>query len=442
MIKLSGNLDGELAGVSVAGNFDLNGDGQADLAIGAMLSDAKESTAGRACVFLGPIKKGGLLKDADFCISGSSENHLLGRDTAALGDLDGDGFDELGLGAVHDHVGGPTSGMVMVVWGGTSFDDPLTSPVHGVDAGGHLGLSIAPIPGANPLIAVGAHETVLNPESGEELRGEGIAWVLVPPERDTLVAVDVIGVPYRGERPDDRVGVSVLSPGDVDGDGLWDLLIGASQARMEDDGPQLGAVYLELAPFEVGMTGRSVADADGVVFGETDRGWFGWATARIGDVDGDGLADFATSAFKDSTNGTDAGAIYIFAGATTQDRAPFTPTATLLGEYPGDKAGEVLSHGGDIDGDGQSELVIGAPTASHRNTWGGAIYLVRGPFEGTRVLDDRDDLWVGTQDLQFLGASIAEAGDITGNGELDLIVGAMGDTENTGAAFVLTGIGW
>ncbi len=433
-LKLSGSAAGELAGVAVAGRFDWNGDGQPDVAVGATLADTTSALAGRACLFLGPILSDRVLDDADLCLVGVTENHLFGRDTEGLADLDGDGFDELGLGAVHDHTGSPTSGMVMVVWGGSPLDQPETSIVHGVDAGGHLGLSIAPVPGPEPLFAAGAHGTVLNAESGCELRGEGIAWVVSPPERDAVVAVDEVGVPYRGERAGDRAGVSVLSPGDIDGDGLADLLIGASHARRAEDGPQVGAVYLVQAPFQVGQVGRSVADADGVLFGQSDRGWFGWATAVVGDVDGDGLADLATSAFADSTNGTDAGAVYVYLGTSLTPSGAGLPLGTLLGEVAGDKAGEVLSQVGDLDGDGQAELVVAAPTASHRRTWGGALYVIRGPVEGTRVLDDQDDLWVGTQDLQFLGASVAPAGEST------LIVGAVGDTTNTGAAFVLGGL--
>ncbi len=439
-LALAGTLAGELAGVAVGGDFDLDGDGQADVAVGAMLSDAKVESAGRACVFLGPVDHDTTLKEADSCWTGVAENHLFGRDVEGLGDLDGDGFDELGLGAVHHDEGGANSGMIVVIWGAADPEDWQTTEVTGTDPGGHVGLRFTALPGDQPRFLAGAHEANLDANDGEELRGEGVAWIVSAPERGDPVPIDGLSVRWTGIREDDRLGVTVASPGDLDGDGLSDALLGASQARTLDDGPQVGAVYVDLAPFD---QGGSVADADAVVHGEHDLAWFGWSVAGLGDVDGDGLADFAVGAFKDTSNGADAGAVYVFSGLPWDGAGLSSAAAILLGEVAGDKAGEVLEPAGDLDGDGAGELLVGAPTAGHVRTWAGALYVVRGPFLGQRALDpDIDDLWIGTQDLQFVGASAAAAGDAGGDGRPDLLVGAMGDSASTGAAYLLLEAGW
>jgi len=438
-LRIAGTRLGELAGSAVAGDFDLNGDGQADVAVGAMLGDNKHDGGGRACVFLGRLKHDLTLPESLVCLHGQAENHLFGRDVEGLGDLNGDGFDELGIGAVHHDEGGANSGMVSVVWGEADPSEPAQTEVYGTDPGGHVGLRFTRLPGDLPRFAVGGHETILDAEDADELRGEGVVWIVSEPPSERKVPISDVALRWTGEREDDRLGVTVASPGDVDGDGLADLLVGASQARRSDDGPQVGAVYLLLSPFEAG---GSASDADGVVFGEHDLAWFGWAVAGLEDIDGDGLADFAASAFKDGANGPDAGAVYVFSGAPAPDTDPSMAIATLLGEWEGDKAGEVLEPGGDLDGDGRAELLVGAPTASHRRTWGGAVYAVRGPFEGLRSLGDQDALWVGVQDLQFTGSSLARAGDVAGTPDPDLIVGAMGDTTSTGAAFLLTQVLW
>ena len=436
---IAGSRLGELAGVSVGGGFDFDGDGHDDVAVGAMLSDSSLDASGRACLFLGPLTADVALKNSPACYRGGSDNELFGRDVEGLGDLDGDGLDELGLGAVHQDDGGANAGAVSVVWGDPNPSEAQWSVIDGAHPGGHLGLDIAPLPGSPTHIAVGAHETILDGAHSDELRGEGVAWVSTVPHRGERTTIDVLGVGYSGERFDDRAGVSVSSAGDLNGDGLMDLLVGASQARSADDGPQVGAVYTVLAPFDAG---GSLADADGKVLGTLSLGWFGWSTTGLGDVDGDGLDDFASGAFKDGTNGVDAGAVYVFTGTVDWGRDLDDASATLLGEWAGDKAGEVVDRGGDYDGDGVDELLISAPTAGHLATWGGAVYVVRAPFSGVRTLGAQDDIWTGTQDLQFVGSSLAAAGDANGDGHPDLLVGAMGQDTNKGAAYLLTEVGW
>jgi len=436
-IQVRGDSDGELAGSSVGGGGDLDGDGIADFAVGAYLSNVKQDLDGRACIFLGPITENTTLTESERCLKGPSSDDYLGRDVEDLGDLDGDGLSELGVGSVHDDEGGPNAGTVVVLWGTPVLAGAPLTQVWGTRAGGHLGMDIEAWPADPPGFVVGAHELLDDRWDGGELRGEGGAYVIHGDLAQANQFVDAVSTRYVGEHWDDRAGVSVEVPGDVDGDGMPDIVVGASEARAPDSEDQVGAIYLVVGPHEAE---QSLSDAEAIVRGTGAGEWFGWAIAGVGDADGDGTPDVATSAFKSGANGDDAGAVFIFSGASLLEEAEPEPLATLLGGAPGDKAGEVLESGRDLKGDGALELLIGAPTASHRAVWGGALYAVRGPFEGTRALDADDPHVIGTQEMAFAGSAAAAVGDVTGDGEPDLLLGVMGAKANTGMAVIADGL--
>ena len=294
-IQVRGDSDGELAGSSVGGGGDLDGDGIADFAVGAYLSNVKQDLDGRACIFLGPITENTTLTESERCLKGPSSDDYLGRDVEDLGDLDGDGLSELGVGSVHDDEGGPNAGTVVVLWGTPVLAGAPLTQVWGTRAGGHLGMDIEAWPADPPGFVVGAHELLDDRWDGGELRGEGGAYVIHGDLAQANQFVDAVSTRYVGEHWDDRAGVSVEVPGDVDGDGMPDIVVGALEARAPDSEDQVGAIYLVVGPHEAE---QSLSDAEAIVRGTGAGEWFGWAIAGVGDADGDGTPDVATSAFK------------------------------------------------------------------------------------------------------------------------------------------------
>jgi hypothetical protein len=206
----------------------------------------------------------------------------------------------------------------------------------------------------------------------------------------TLVDLDDIaagtgGFKIQGENAEDRAGRSVSAAGDVNGDGLDDLIVGTTG---NDSGSGVaGAAYVVF-----GKSGTALVDLDDVaagtggfkIQGETAGDLAGWSVSAAGDLNGDGLDDLIVGALGNDTGGDLAGAAYVVFGksGTTlvdlDDVASGTGGFKIQGETAFDEAGFSVSAAGDVDGDGLDDLIVGA----YRNDSGGgnagAAYVIYG----------------------------------------------------------------
>ena len=257
----------------------------------------------------------------------------------------------------------------------------------------------------------------------------GAAWFVAGPVAGTSALPTSIG--FWGEAAGDSAGSAVAGPGDVDGDGLADALVGAPGADLT--GADSGAVYLLLGGVSAS---RSLGDADARLRGTSAGDRAGASVAGVGDVDADGFADVLVGAPGEGTGGVAAGAAYLMAGPFAGDFDLYNADTWLGGEAAGDEAGSGVAGAGDVDGDGTPDLLVAAPGA---DGGAGAVYLVLGPAWGEVDLADADARLAGEAAGDGAGSALAGAGDTDGDGYGDVLVGAAEAGSGAGAAYLARG---
>ncbi len=360
--KITGESLSCRSGSAVAGNFDANGDGTPDILIGAPAAGGPSET-GAAYLVLGPVTGTISLAAADARFNGESSGAAAGDRVAAGGDVDDDGYDDMLI--TSPGWGGETLGTIYVMSGAKS---------------GRASLSTANA---------------------------------------------VIRVESTGDNPDS----SVAGAGDNDGDGISDLIIGAYAS-----GGSLSGAYLFLGPVS-GSVSMSAADAE--FTGEHGVDYGGEAVAGPGDVDGDGLDDLVVA--SGDHGGPQAGAAYLLYGAQTGNVDLSTADAKILGEDTKDRLGCSLGSPGDVDVDGHADLLLGAPGCGATDE-SGCVYLVRGPISGIDDVGNVGTRLAAGSGGDSVGLAETAAGDVDGDGLPDILIGAprMSTPESgNGAAYVL-----
>lgn len=428
---------GHRLGVAVVGGMDVNGDGTDDAAFSSPQADGQATGAGEVYVRLGPVTPSGQRVDliADARISGQTDAAGFGQALATPGDLDGDGRAELLVGAPADSALGDRRGAAHLFRGADLSGS-------GLDSGDALATWAGESDGdeAGALVA-----------SAGDVTGDGIADLLVGARGDDDAATDA-GALYLlsgadptpgartladatakllGRAEGETVGEVASAAGDLDGDGFGDLLIGAPNApRVAGD--NVGVVWLVRGP----VTGAvGLGDADATLEGAAALAFAGATTSGGGDVDGDGYDDFFVGSPGIDTALPAAGAVYLIAGVPTVaslDEAGLADvaTATIAGEHADGQLGLGLAAGGDLDGDGAADLLVGAYTAA--GVAGGVVYGFLGPLSGALVTADAQaTLFSGTSG-DDVGASVSFAGSI-GSSTVDGVLIGLPGADDGGA---------
>ena len=334
---------------------DLNGDGQADLVVGmpraTLLSRAQ---AGAAGVYWGPLDAEIELDAPDVIVWGPDGNANLGR-SLAVADLTGEGSDGLVIGAPEAKSGGVRVGMVAVLRGpleaelvDTAVDDDANVLFFGEGASDGFGIDLAAQADWNgdgiPDLAVGAR-------AASAAKGAVYGFLASTLEDGVYMASDA-DVVIGGTGAAARTGELVTSAGDVNGDGLDDILVGAPDRNL--GGTKRGAAYLLTDV----RSGEVVSVATAEFNGTENNAKFGQSAAVIGDVDGEGIG-VAVGAPKASAGG----AVFLFGGPLSGIYVQGDARGMITGDAAGDGVGAAVIGDIDYDGDGLLDLVVGADAA-------------------------------------------------------------------------------
>ena len=428
--KLLGEAANDNAGYSVSSAGDVNADGYGDVLIGAYYEDAGGTDAGAIYLKLGPFTGISNLSAADAKFIGTADYDYAGRATSA-GDVNDDGYDDILVGASGDN----PAGAAYIIHGpasGTSSLSAADAKLTGESTSDHAGTGIAPGGDINgdgyaDVIVGAAYE-----DSGGSSAG-AVYLVFGPITRSKgLSAADAKLI---GESSDDRAGL-FNSAADTNGDGFDDVLVGAF--KDDSGGSDAGAVYLVLGPTTGNM---DLSSSDAKLIGERGGDYAGYAVSTAGDVNADGYEDIAVGAFF---AGHASGTTYVVLGPVSGNLSLADADAIIAGESSYDDSGNSLAGIGDMDGDGNADLLIGSPGECSGGTDAGAAYIVLGPMSGSFDLSSADAKFIGEYDYDEAGERVSSAGDVDADGTPDLLVGARGEDTTgyqAGSAYLILGGG-
>ena len=443
--RFDGAAASDQSGWSVAGAGDVNADGYDDMLIGAALADtANGANSGAAYVIFGNTDVNSLdlsnLGTAGFRIDGAAAEDRSGYSVAGAGDVNNDGYDDILIGARGaDNNSRVESGSSYVVFGSvTPTTVNLASlgsagfRIDGAAADDRSGTSVS---GAGDVNKDGYDEILIGASGADNNSrfNSGSSYLVfgsATPTTVDLASLGSAGFRIDGATSPDNSGWSVAGAGDVDDDGVPDLLVGAPFHG------SAGSAYVIFGKSDTGTIDLNSLGTAGFLM---DGGKSGEAVAGAGDVNNDGLADLLIGARTANNNNRAAsGSTYVVFGKSDSGTIDLNNLGTagfrIDGAASDNQSGYAVDGAGDIDDDGYPDLLIGAPSASNNGRIGsGSSYVVYGKATSTNV----DLATLGTAGFRIDGAAavdksgsaVAGLGDVNGDGDADVLIGAP-ETDN------------
>lgn len=420
---------------------DINGDGYADAMIGVVGDDTVDRDAGAAYIYHGgPSPE----VQPDIILTGEHRLDGFGNSVAKAGDIDGDGYVDLLVGAYlfdRDADQNDNVGRAYLFWGGPNMSTQPGLVLTGEQENGYFGVSVAGVGDVNgdgyPDVAVGAYRAAVTAACGggtARLPAVGRVDVFFGGPRLTMDAkADVVltgettaspGDPASACRQGDEFGGRLAGVGDANGDGYDDILVGARGFDLNTDpsdpsvGQDAGRAYLFYGgPWLVGM---GADQADVVFTGTATADEFGATVAGVGDTNGDGFADLVVGAPLRDGTAPDSGSAYWYFGGSGLSS---TSSPVLLeGVAAEDNFGFSVASAGDVNHDGFADIIVGAFLAGPSDNGSATLYLGGAPPAGSPAAT-----YTGETDPQSgdqFGLSVSGAGDVNKDGYDDVIVGA------------------
>ena len=468
---INADAAGDELGRSVASAGDVNGDGYEDIIMGAIGNDRGGNLAGAAFVLFG--KAGGIgsidltnMTAADgFRIIGDQDLDLLTA-VAGAGDVNGDGFDDVIVGASGNDAGGSSAGMGYLIFGkagATRADIDLQSLTasNGFTLQGHLQDDRAgrAVSGAGDINGDGIDDFIVGApynDDGGNLAGK--AYVVYGKAGATRANIDFSsfaasdGFTIQGSGVS-IVGTAVERAGDVNGDGIDDLIVGAYRTS---GGGAAYVIYGKAATTRSNIEVATLAAADGfAIFGDSQGDQFGITVSGVGDVNNDGIDDVAVGANRAADRGSATGEAYVIYGKAGSTRGALDVTGIaeadgfLIIGNPGDQTGRAVAAAGDVNNDGIDDFIVSAIDRDPNGiSNAGATIVIYGKTGNRGTIDLANPIGgdgftvIGTGAYDRSGTAVAGVGDLNDDGFDDILIGApSNDTggDASGAAYIIYG---
>ncbi len=481
ILKINGIADQDYAGFSVASAGDIDADGVQDIIIGALASDFDGRDGSGAsyvifgsslAAFTGQVLALDALGESGVVIHGATQHAHIGSAVSSAGDVDGDGFDDILVGSDTLFAGGPpgVASSVHLIYGktllsetdgeldlidlndgGVKIEAPLRSGVRDFN----IGNTVAP---AGDIDGDGRADFLFD--------GVRYRYVIFGGLLDSLTgsSIDINQIKSFGREliPQNGLGAQYHRPyltgtGDIDGDGYGDILVGVASGSNPSTFLGFGSAIVNDADGQVALDMTS--NAGMIIDGATNSDSSGFSVATVGDIDGDLIPEVVIGAPNAQPNGVEnAGEAYLVFGIALRNETGSvfqlsdlgSKGVIIKGSVSSGRVGATVASGGDIDGDGLADLVIGAANDSLSVPVGNPrdVFVIF----GKDILSDEDNVIElgelgqagvvisGIKNVHVNGPTMVAVGDINDDGYGDILIGAPGDGPMArGAAYLISG---
>ncbi|KAA0993119.1 FG-GAP-like repeat-containing protein [Dyadobacter aurulentus] len=410
---LESNQANAYLGHSASTAGDVNGDGYSDIIAGAIMYDKGQINEGAAFVHYGSAQ--GVNPVAAITLESNQAEAQFGYSTASAGDLNGDGYSDVIVGAMYYDKGQSNEGAAFVYHGGKNgfFS---SSTLESDQAGAQFGCSVA---SAGDVNGDGYSDVIagaLTYDNGEVDEGGAFVWL------GGAATISIASLKITNSQKDALFGSAVASAGDVNADGYSDILIGAHQFDNGQAEEGIAMVYLG-SPSGININSGILLQCDKV------SAQFGFAVSGAGDVNADGYDDIAIGAPYYGNGQVQEGAAFIYYGGLA---GPKINSASIIESDKVDAWLGVSVSAADINSDGFSDILIGAPAYTSGQSSEGALVVCFGSLAGvssnSKIVKESNIV------NAFMGHSVSGAGDINGDGFDDVICGLPKFASSAGEA--------